>query len=306
MEVTHEQTQTIVAPYLPPAARCGFLKFRLHGLHGDWSRSTGRTTGRPPLSDFCDVALLITLVAIWIESPLGASMCAVGIIGSQTLWVIGFRAQHFRRQAHRAHRLHVHERPFAFLRGLSLFHGWLPFLLVYLVWRLGYDGLRPAGLTGVAEALILISFFFMPARRPRSRPRAGGHRLRLGFSDTEPQQLMPGRCVGRQPDDPPAAAALRAGAFFAPPHHAEAGERVVRAWTCPAARLMARGQRCGWRAARAARRRARLRRVRGPYRARRLRHRGRRGLVGAALVDGGRREGRAILGGAMSVQPDPA
>ena len=26
-----------------------------------------------------------------------------------------------------------------FLRGLSLFHGWLPFLLVYLVWQLGYD-----------------------------------------------------------------------------------------------------------------------------------------------------------------------
>jgi hypothetical protein len=26
-----------------------------------------------------------------------------------------------------------------FLRGLSLFHGWLPFLLCYLVFRLGYD-----------------------------------------------------------------------------------------------------------------------------------------------------------------------
>ena len=23
-----------------------------------------------------------------------------------------------------------------FLRGLSLFHGWLPFLLVYLVWQI--------------------------------------------------------------------------------------------------------------------------------------------------------------------------
>ena len=27
-----------------------------------------------------------------------------------------------------------------FLRGLSLFHGWLPFLLLYLVWGMGYDG----------------------------------------------------------------------------------------------------------------------------------------------------------------------
>ena len=29
---------------------------------------------------FCDVALIITLVGIWIESPLLVSMCAVGII----------------------------------------------------------------------------------------------------------------------------------------------------------------------------------------------------------------------------------
>src|SRR5215470_11977283 len=39
---------------------------------------------------FCDVALIITLVGIWIESPFLVSMCAVGIIASQTLWVIDF------------------------------------------------------------------------------------------------------------------------------------------------------------------------------------------------------------------------
>ena len=88
---------------------------------------------------FCDVALIITLVGIWIESPLLISMCAVGIIASQTLWVIDFLSN-------------LIGHPFTgltdymfmpdhslFLRGLSLFHGWLPFLLLYLVWRLGYD-----------------------------------------------------------------------------------------------------------------------------------------------------------------------
>src|SRR5438874_12781763 len=39
---------------------------------------------------FCDAALLLTLVGIWIESPLLVSMCAVGILASQTLWVIDF------------------------------------------------------------------------------------------------------------------------------------------------------------------------------------------------------------------------
>ena len=39
---------------------------------------------------FCDLALIITLVGVWIESPLLVSICAVGVIASQTLWVIGF------------------------------------------------------------------------------------------------------------------------------------------------------------------------------------------------------------------------
>src|SRR5215831_9023963 len=39
---------------------------------------------------FCDAALFITLIGVWLESPLLISMCAVGIIGSQTLWVIDF------------------------------------------------------------------------------------------------------------------------------------------------------------------------------------------------------------------------
>ncbi len=47
-----------------------------------------------------------------------------------------------------------------FLRGLSLFHGWLPFLLVYLVWKLGYDrralaGLDRAGVGAAADLLLL-------------------------------------------------------------------------------------------------------------------------------------------------------
>jgi hypothetical protein len=38
---------------------------------------------------FCDVALLVTAMAIWIESPLLVSTQAVAIVAMQTLWVIG-------------------------------------------------------------------------------------------------------------------------------------------------------------------------------------------------------------------------
>ena len=47
-----------------------------------------------------------------------------------------------------------------FLRGLSLFHGWLPFLLAYLVWQLGYDRRGLPAWTVVAWALILVCYFF--------------------------------------------------------------------------------------------------------------------------------------------------
>jgi len=39
---------------------------------------------------YCDMALLLTLVALWLESSLLVSMCAVGILMPQTLWIADF------------------------------------------------------------------------------------------------------------------------------------------------------------------------------------------------------------------------
>ena len=41
---------------------------------------------------FCDIALLLTLAALWAESPFLASMSAVGITVPQLLWVADFLA----------------------------------------------------------------------------------------------------------------------------------------------------------------------------------------------------------------------
>ena len=115
---------------------------------------------------FCDVALIITLVGIWIESPFLVSMCAVGIIASQTLWVIDFLSNLIGHPLTGLTDYMFKVDHSLFLRGLSLFHGWLPFLLVYLVWRLGYDWRALPAWTVVAWALLLISFFLMPPPRP--------------------------------------------------------------------------------------------------------------------------------------------
>jgi hypothetical protein len=114
---------------------------------------------------FCDVAVILTLVGIWRENALLISMCAVGIVLPQTIWVIDFVGQIFGVTI-----LGMTEYMFKdtsrLLRGLSLFHGWIPFLLIYLVWRLGYDRRGFLGWTVLAWALILICFFFMPPPNP--------------------------------------------------------------------------------------------------------------------------------------------
>ncbi|MFO0925455.1 MAG: hypothetical protein U0736_00220 [Gemmataceae bacterium] len=78
-------------------------------------------------------------------------------------------------------------------RGLSFFHFWLPFLLVYLVWRLGYDRRALVIWTVVAWGLVLVAYFFLP---PPPAP-VGDPNLPVnvnyvhGFSADGPQQWMP-------------------------------------------------------------------------------------------------------------------
>jgi hypothetical protein len=140
---------------------------------------------------FCDVALIITLVGIWIESPLLVSMCAVGILASQALWVVDFLSNLIGVPLTGMTDYMFAADHSLFLRGLSLFHGWLPFLLVYLVWRLGYDRRALAAWTALAWALVLICFFLMPPPRPDPGLTPVNINYVWGMSDTLAQQWMP-------------------------------------------------------------------------------------------------------------------
>jgi hypothetical protein len=115
---------------------------------------------------FCDMSLFLTLAAVWAEWPLPVSMAAVGIVVPQTLWVVDFLLLLCGGPS-----LGMTEYMFdggkpLFLRGLSLFHGWLPFLLLYLVWRLGYDRRALVAWIVLAWTLMLISYLWLPAPPP--------------------------------------------------------------------------------------------------------------------------------------------
>jgi len=116
---------------------------------------------------FCDIALLVTCIGIWIESPLLISMQAVAILLPQTVWVLDLLS----RLVVGSHITGITKYMFntnisLFLRSLSLFHGWLPFVLLWLVSRLRYDGRALWIQSAVSIAVVLISYIFAPPPPP--------------------------------------------------------------------------------------------------------------------------------------------
>ena len=111
---------------------------------------------------FCDIALFLTLAAVWTERRLFASMAAVGICAVQVLWQVDFLATlaGFPLTGLTAYMFNPELSLVA--RGLSFFHFWLPILVLYLVWKLGYDRRAFIGWTGLAWAAMLISYLFLP------------------------------------------------------------------------------------------------------------------------------------------------
>jgi hypothetical protein len=138
---------------------------------------------------FCDAALILTVAGMWLESSLLISMCSVGILLPQCLWLADFGGQLVG-----IHLLGLTGYMFEpqlplFTRGLSLFHGWLPLLLVWFLVRLGYDKRALSAWTALAAGLVFVCYFFTPP--------AGAHladsnipinlNYVYGFNDQQPQ-----------------------------------------------------------------------------------------------------------------------
>lgn len=87
-----------------------------------------------------DIALFLGLLALWLESRLLASIMAVGVL----LLEIGWNLDYFGRLLTGAHLTTLTRYMFdpsipLFVRALSLFHVPMPFFMLWLVRRLGYD-----------------------------------------------------------------------------------------------------------------------------------------------------------------------
>ena len=138
----------------------------------------------------CDVALLLTLAAIWLENALLTSIVAVGITLPQFLWVFDFMPRG--RIVDMAGYM-FDSNLSLFARGLSLFHGWLPLLVLWMVARLGYDRRALACQSLLTAALLVVCYSLAPAPpAPVDDPDTAvniNYVHGLGFD--EPQAWMP-------------------------------------------------------------------------------------------------------------------
>lgn len=130
---------------------------------------------------FSDVALLAMVPALWLESPLLASMIAVGVLPLEFFWNVDF----FGRLAFGRGLIGLADYMFdarlpRWLRALSLFHVALSVLLLWTVHRLGYEPRALLAQTALGEVVLVVTYLltdpskninwvFGPGAKPQRR-----------------------------------------------------------------------------------------------------------------------------------------
>ena len=109
---------------------------------------------------FSDIALFSCVAALWLESPLLASMMTVGVLLLESAWVVDFvwRLLIGRGLLGLTDYMFESRNP-RFIRGLSLFHVAMPFLLLWMVSRMGYDRRAWLAQTLLTWGVLLITYF---------------------------------------------------------------------------------------------------------------------------------------------------
>jgi hypothetical protein len=112
---------------------------------------------------FCDLGNVLVGVALWLESPVIFSWQASGLLLFQTLYTVDL----FGALVTGTHIIGGTEFMFdphvaLFVRLLSLFHVVTPVLLLWAIWRLGYDKRGWKVQTLTAWVVIPINYFWRP------------------------------------------------------------------------------------------------------------------------------------------------
>jgi hypothetical protein len=106
-----------------------------------------------------DIALIATVPALWLESSLLASMMLLGILLPELVWNAAFfgRLLTGKRFVGLTDYMFDPTKP-RYLRAISLFHVFLPPLLLWMVARLGYDSDALLGQTLLTWVLLPLTY----------------------------------------------------------------------------------------------------------------------------------------------------
>ena len=109
---------------------------------------------------FSDIALIGTVPALWLESGLLAGMMTLAILLPEILWNLSFFVQLAtrRRVSGLTDYMFDRSKPL-YLRALSLFHVFLPVLLVWMISRLGYERRALVAQTILAWVVLPLSYW---------------------------------------------------------------------------------------------------------------------------------------------------
>ena len=120
-----------------------------------------RTWGWANFLWFSDIALILSVPALWLESPLLASMMALAVLLADGLWNVSYFAQLLtgKRFIGLSDYMFDTGKP-RWLRTLSLFHVWLPLLLLWMVAKLGYAHAALIVMTLLCWVVLAICYFF--------------------------------------------------------------------------------------------------------------------------------------------------
>lgn len=137
---------------------------------------------------FCDVALLLTLVGLWTESRRLISVQAVGIMFPQFLWITDFCCGLAGLGSPTGLSGYMFDTSIPlFIRGLSLFHLWMPFMLLWLVRRMDYDHSAFKNQSLLTIGVLLATFMLVGG----PHTKAGNVNRAFGWGDTSQTVMHP-------------------------------------------------------------------------------------------------------------------
>jgi hypothetical protein len=132
---------------------------------------------------FSDIALLTTAPALWLESPLLASMMALAVVLLELVWNVDFFVRLIARASVTGLSGYMFDPKISLpIRAVSLFHIALPVILLWMLYRLGYD-------SRAFVAQTLLTWVVLPLSYLLTEPSENVNRV-YGFGE-KPQTWMP-------------------------------------------------------------------------------------------------------------------